>query len=353
MSLVRDELTRLSPYVCARDLYKGADVLLDANESPYPCSDACVDAGLPLNRYPDSDSTELIAQLAAYAGVGPDQVLAGNGSDEIISLTLSAIAQRGDNVVTVQPGYSMYGVCARILGVEERVALLGAGFRFDADAVLAQVDARTRGIFFPSPNSVVGTAAGSDAIQRLLESFDGVVFLDEAYVEFGGTSAVALLGEFENLVISRTLSKAWGLAGLRVGYALANPSFIRALRKLKPPYNVGSVNQYLAVRALREGRATMERNVASIRSERERLGAQLARRGMNVFDSVANFVLVRVPFGLDSLKIQRQLAQKGVIVRDRSTLPLLGNCLRITIGTPQEDNRLLQALDSILEVRAP
>lgn len=348
MNRIRRAVRNLSPYVCARDLYKKADVLLDANENPF--GSAASFPGASLNRYPDSDCTELREELAEYCGTETDNIIVGNGSDEIIWLALNAFAEKGDNVVTIQPGYSMYEVCAEIAGVKPKPVVLSREFGLDLRALKRAVDPKTRMIFLQSP-SAVGAPVPEKEVRALLDFFEGTVFVDEAYFEFCGKTLAPLARKYENLIVSRTLSKAWGLAGLRVGYCVSSPQNIAAMRKIKPPYNVGSVSQFLAVRALRRGRKRMLANVEKIVKERARLSKSMERLGLSVYPSAANFVVARFPPAFDSALVQKKLAEKSIIVRDRSGVPLLENCVRITVGTPSENKRLAEELGKI--VRKP
>jgi len=339
-------VARLSPYVCARDLYRqDGKILLDANENAFASESI---EGTLLNRYPDPDCTQLRRALADYCGAAGEKIIVGNGSDEIIQMTISAFCGDGDNVVSVQPGYSMYGVLAKTAGAQERQCVLEEGFRLDAEKVLKTIDSRTKIIFVVSPNSVTGTQVDSTEIRRLLNGFDGVVFVDEAYYEYCGESVSDLVDEYEDLVVSRTLSKAWGLAALRIGYCVSSKENIATLRKVKLPYNVNSLSQEVATRLLRTGRQAMLENVQKTIAQREVLSAQLATLGLEVFASSANFVAVRFPQGISSQDVQRKLAEKGIIIRDRSSLPSMGNCSRITVGTSEENAVLLGELSGIL-----
>ncbi len=341
----RIAVQELAPYVCARDLYKQGKVLLDANENAF--ASASIE-GVSLNRYPDPECTSLRQALAEYCGAAEAKIIVGNGSDEIISMAISAFCGEGDNVVSVQPGYSMYGVLAKAAGAQERQCVLEEGFQLDAEKVLKTIDSRTKIIFVVSPNSVTGAEVDRKEIRKLLEGFDGAVFVDEAYYEYCGESVAGWTDECDNLVVSRTLSKAWGLAALRIGYCISSGENIAAMRKVKLPYNVNALSQEVAARFLRTGRQAMLENVQKTIAEREVLCAQLATLGLEVFASSANFVAVRFPQGISSVQVQQMLAERGVIVRDRSSLPSMGNCSRITVGTPQENAVLLRELREIL-----
>ncbi|MBI5176643.1 histidinol-phosphate transaminase [Candidatus Micrarchaeota archaeon] len=348
---VRKEVKGLSPYVCARDLYKQADVLLDANENPFGSPISLM--GISLNRYPDPESTELRKELSNYANVGFKKMIVGNGSDEIISLAMGTFAQKGDNVITLQPGYSMYDVCAQIAGVEARRVNLSQNFGLDIPAILEAFDERTRLVMFPSPNSVTGTPIPEVQVRKLLSGLDCMVFLDEAYFEFYGKTCVPLVDEFQNLIVSRTLSKAWGLAGLRVGYAISNEENIQGMRRIKPPYNLNCISQSIAAEAVRKNREFVKESVRMVKGERERLSENLKKLGLFAFPSAANFVLVRFSNGTDSKEVQQKLAQKSIIVRDRSSLPMVANCIRITVGTPGENDLVVEELEKIMWKKEP
>lgn len=337
---------KLSPYVCARDLYKKADVFLDANENSL--GSTAEFQGIELNRYPDPEAIELKKELTKYCNVNIDEILVGNGSDEIISLVINTFAEKGDNIISIEPGYSMYEISAQVAGVEPRIATLLPDYSFDVDKVLEKADGNTKLIIFPYPNSVVGNAVTQEQIVELLEKFKGIVFVDEAYFEFYGKTAIPLLEKYDNLIISRTFSKAWGLAAVRVGYCMSNKDVISAIRKIKLPYNVGAVSQALAVQAMKNQGKMLE-YVAEIKNQRQWLSMQLASLDLQVFPSVVNFVTIKLPDKYNSRQVQKKLADKGIIVRDRSSLPLMQNCIRITIGKPRENALLIEELKKLLK----
>jgi len=337
-SIARKEVLALHPYVCARDIYKEAEVFLDANENAYGKGG--------LNRYPDSDQSALRKAIAAYVGNGVTwrNVIAGNGSDELIDLAIRVFAGPGDNILCAYPDYSMYKVCAAVNGVEAREFKLGKGFRLDADAALAAADARTKMIFLSSPNNPSGTLQPAQEIARLARKAEAVVFVDEAYSEFAGKSAAGLVKKLPNLIVSRTFSKAWGLAGIRLGYLIAPEKIIGLVRKIKPPYNVSRVSGEIALAALAGGRAAMRATAGKLLADRKKLEARLSGMGFEVFPSSANFLLCRCPEWVGASALQKALAKRGVILRDFSSRPGLENCLRITVGKPAENARLLAEL---------
>lgn len=342
--LIRPSVRKLSPYVCARDLYKSGEMLLDANENSF--GSVLEERAVALNRYPDSDALMLRQAIAKYSKVKPENVIAGNGSDEIISMAINTFVEKGDQVITLAPDYSMYGVCAEISGAKVARVELDDDFQPNLGKIIAAADSKTKLLMFASPNSPTGAPIEFKLIERLLESFEGMVFLDEAYYEFYGKSAVPLLEQYENLIISRTLSKAWGLASLRIGYAIANEKAIAAMRKIKPPYNIGGLSQYLALNAVKNKRSVMLENVDKTRREREFLSQELSKLGFTVFSSVTNFLLMRLPEKIDSKSVQEFLAGKGVIVRDCSAFPKLENCIRITVGTRVQNKAVLKLLEA-------
>ncbi len=372
--LVRKEIGELEPYTCARDLYKEADAFLDANENSFG---ACISPveGVRLNSYPDSDQNRLRDAIASYAGVERDEkigkqffqtcklprccetfnlqaenILVGNGSDEIIDLCVRTFVGAGENIISVEPGYSMYGVCARAQGANVKVSLLGKDFQPDVKAILAQADAKTKMIFIVSPNSPVGAPVKIAKIEELARRANAVVFVDEAYVEFGGQSAAGLVEKYDNLIISRTFSKAWGLAGLRVGYAISNRKVISIIRRLKAPYNLNSLSSALALKALKSGREKMLANCRKIRIEREKLRQALEGLGFSVYPSVCNFLLAKPPLGaMTASRMQKEIAKSWIIVRDRSGMPTLQNTFRITIGMPGQNAKLLAQIRKLLK----
>ncbi len=339
-------------YVCARDIYRQGGVMLDANESPYaqPLQAMAVpEEGL--NRYPDPMQEELRAELAKYAGTAKGNVLVTNGSDEAILLVSRAFLQPGDNVVCVEPGYSMYATCANSLGAKAKTALLGKGFSLDSNAVLAKIDSRTKIIFIPSPNSPTGAEMDIAKIEKIAGKSNCIVFIDEAYIEFGGKSAIGMVGKYQNLVVSRTLSKAWGLAGIRIGYAIAQKPVMDLLGRIKLPYNVNSVSAGIALEAVSKNRAAMQKSVESSRRQRAILAKALVTMGFEVYPSCTNFILVKPAPWMDSAAgIVAGLAKKGIIVRDRSGMPMIENALRITVGTPEENGMLVQGMKGVLGI---
>ncbi|MBP9586341.1 MAG: histidinol-phosphate transaminase [Bacteroides sp.] len=335
--LTRPNIWKLKPYSSARDEYKGvtASVFLDANENPY---------NLPFNRYPDPMQHDLKAALGRIKHVKPEQIFLGNGSDEAIDLLFRAFCEPGcDNVVAIDPTYGMYQVCADVNDVEYRKVLLDHQFQFTADALLAAADERTKLIFLCSPNNPTGNDLLHAQIESLLTRFDGLVVVDEAYIDFSSLSSFAtMLDRYSNLIVLQTFSKAWGCAAIRLGMAFASPDIIGILSKIKYPYNVNQLTQQQAFEIL-ERYDEIEHWVDTIKMERTNLMKRFEGLAcvLRVFPSDANFFLVRVN---DACALYNYLVGEGIIVRNRHSVSLCGNCLRITVGTPQENERLMEAL---------
>lgn len=339
-SLLRDNIKRLVPYSSARDEFKGdASVFLDANENSF---------GSPLpvayHRYPDPLQWKVKYKLADIKGVPPQNIFLGNGSDEAIDLLFRAFCRPGtDNVLLCPPTYGMYEVSANINDVTVRKATLTADFQLDLPAMEAAIDANTKLIFICSPNNPTANAIRREDIEMVLNNFDGIVVVDEAYINFSRQKTlIQELTEYPNLVILQTLSKAWGLAALRVGMAFASEDIINVFNKVKPPYNINQASQELALDALNN----IEQVNSWIRETVEERGK--LEQALNtlpivekVYPSDANFLLVKTT---DAKGIYQHLVDKGIIVRDRSRVELCAGCLRITIGTPVENVQLFTAL---------
>ena len=335
--LVRPNIQRLTPYSCARDEFKGraAKVFLDANENPY---------NTPFNRYPDPLQEELKAKLAPVKGVAPQCIFLGNGSDEAIDLVYRIFCEPGrDNVVAIAPTYGMYSVCADINDVEYRAVPLRQDFTLDADALLAATDSRTKVIWLCSPNNPTGNALERAAVERIIKEFQGIVVVDEAYSDFNDLRPFRLdLDRFPNIIVLNTFSKLWASAAIRLGMAFASPEIIALFNKVKYPYNVNILTQKQAAAMLSD---LQHINLwrATLLKERSHLLPAIAELPIckAVYPTDANFFLARVT---DANDIYRYLVDNGIIVRNRSRVELCDNCLRFTIGTPEENNALLGAL---------
>ncbi|HEX8040872.1 MAG TPA: histidinol-phosphate transaminase [Chryseosolibacter sp.] len=338
-SLVRRNVLNLKPYSSARDDFHGeAEIFLDANENPYPS---------PYNRYPDPMQRKVKEKLAAIKGVKPSQIFLGNGSDEPIDLIVRAFCEPNqDSIMITEPTYGMYKVCAEVNAVNVQQVLLTPDFDLDLDAIPNTFDATTKVIFLCSPNNPTGNLLSRDKIVEVLKRFYGLVVIDEAYIDFTTSkSFIHELKKYPNLVVLQTFSKAWGLAGLRLGMCFASEEIVALLNKIKYPYNVNIRTQELALDAL-ENPYRKDIWVEEILKEKGLLTAELSRLAVvdKVFPSDANFVLVRVK---DAQSTYQYLMDKGIIVRDRSRVNLCYNCLRITVGTPEENKKLIEALKEI------
>lgn len=338
--LTRPNIWALKPYSSARDEYSGAEasIFLDANENPY---------NTPNNRYPDPLQKELKNLIAPVKKVLPSQLFLGNGSDEAIDLMYRAFCRPGvDNVVAIDPTYGMYQVCAEVNDVEYRKVQLDENFQFTADSLLAASDEHTKLIFLCSPNNPTGNNLCREEIIALLQGFEGLVIIDEAYADFSDAPSFLLdLDKYPNMVVLQTFSKAWGCAAIRLGMAFAHADIIGILNKIKYPYNVNRLTQQEAVRMM-EQHYRVKEWVGSLLEERTRLVREFKKLPccQHVYPTDANFFLTRVT---DAKKIYDYLVSQGIIVRNRSNITLCKDCLRITIGTRPENDALLDALKKL------
>jgi histidinol-phosphate aminotransferase len=338
-TLVRKNILALKPYSSARDEFKGAaEVYLDANENPYPSG---------YNRYPDPLQWKVKELLAPQKEVKAEQIFLGNGSDEAIDLLIRVFCEPNqDSVMITEPTYGMYRVCANINAVAIQNVLLTKDYQLDTEGILKAVTPNTKIIFLCSPNNPTGNLLKVEDIFKVLNHFSGLVVVDEAYIDFAGdVSLIKELKKYPNLVILQTFSKAWGLAGLRLGMCFASEAIINLLNKVKYPYNVNIKTQELAVEALLNA-DSKDRAVAEILSERDQLVDAFNQIPFvtKVYPSDANFVLVAME---NASVTYQKLMQQGIIVRDRSTVVLCDSSLRITIGTPTENKKLINTLKSI------
>ena len=340
--LTRPNIWALKPYSSARDEYSGktASVFLDANENPY---------NAPNNRYPDPLQKELKALIAPVKKVKPEQIFLGNGSDEAIDLLFRAFCRPGiDNVVAIHPTYGMYQVCADINDVEYRKVLLDEKFQFKAEDLLRASDENTKLIFLCSPNNPTGNNLDAKEIITLLQEFQGIVVVDEAYIDFSDQpSFVGILDEYPNLVILQTFSKAWGCAAIRLGMAFASPDIIGIFSKIKYPYNINLLTQQEALRMMQR-HYEVQRWISTLLEERARLMQAFTQLPCckKVFPTDANFFLTRVS---NAKAIYDYLVDQGIIVRNRSNITRCEDCLRITVGTRPENDALLEALRKYTE----
>lgn len=337
LELVRPNIRRMTPYSCARDEFRGreARVFIDANENPY---------NSPLNRYPDPLQEELKNDISRVKGVAAERIFLGNGSDEAIDLMYRVFCEpKHDNVVAIAPTYGMYEVCANINDVEYRPVLLDGGFRLNAERLLAATDENTKLIWICSPNNPTGNCMERQQVKRVINEFKGIVIVDEAYSDFNQERPFRFdLDEFPNLVVLNTFSKAWGCAAMRLGMAFASTEIIAMLNKVKYPYNVNLLTQQQAREMLRNI-PKVNQWLSVIVNERERLLPAVAELPLckRIYPTDANFFLVEVP---DADHLYQYLMERGIIVRNRTHVAMCNNCLRITIGSPQENCELLSAL---------
>lgn len=338
--IVRGNVRDLKPYSSARSEFAGeASIFLDANENAL---------GSPIdenfNRYPDPMHKAVKAKLAAMKGVQPEQIFLGNGSDEAIDLLFRVFCRPGiDNVIIMLPTYGMYQVSAAINDVHVRHASLTDGFELDATLIKKAIDEHTRLLFVCSPNNPTGNALERGEIISLAKSFDGILVVDEAYIDFSSQpSLVHEIDDIPNLVVLQTFSKAWGLAGLRVGMALADSRIIDLLNKIKPPYNVSEISQRLVLCAL-ENPGVVRKNIGVILNERSSMAKNLQMLSSveKIFPSDANFLLIKIA---NANAAYRFLLGDGIVVRNRSSIELCEGCLRITVGTPDENAALVDSL---------
>lgn len=335
--LTRPNVWALKPYSSARDEYSGveASVFLDANENPYHA---------PFNRYPDPLQKELKSLIAPLKHVCEEQIFLGNGSDEAIDLVFRAFCTPSvDNVVAIDPTYGMYQVCAEVNDVEYRKVLLDEHYQFSAEKLLAATDDHTKAIFLCSPNNPTGNNLCRGEIESLLHSFDGLVIVDEAYADFSSERSFLLdLDKYPNLIVLQTFSKAWGCAAIRLGMAFACPQIIGLFNKIKYPYNVNLLTQQEAISLLQDP-IKVQDWIRILLQERTRLMDEFSKLSCceTIYPTDANFFLTKVT---DAKKIYEYLVSKGIIVRNRTHVALCGNCLRITIGTSEENDTLLEAL---------
>lgn len=340
-NIVRDSVSKLQPYSSARDEYvsDGSEMIfLDANENPF-------DNGV--NRYPDPYQRSLKSLLSEQKGVSESQILLGNGSDEVLDLIYRAFCEPNqDNIITLPPTYGMYKVLAGINAVENKEVLLTADFEPNVEEILNAVDANSKLLFICSPNNPTGNSFKKEGIEKLLKAFNGLVVIDEAYIDFSqDESWLSQLNSFPNLIVTQTLSKAYGLAGIRLGICYASEEIISVLNKIKLPYNVNQLTQQRALkRVLNQDLVNQE--VKQILEERTELIKALDSLEFvsELYPTDANFVLAKVD---DANKRYQQLLEKQVVVRNRSTQPLCENTLRFTVGTPKENKKLIAILKEL------
>lgn len=341
ISLVRQNVAKLKPYSSARDEFQGNSsdmIFLDANENPFETS---------VNRYPDPQQKNVKQLLSIQKKVQEKQILLGNGSDEILDLLFRAFCEPAvDNCITLPPTYGMYQVLADINNVENREVQLTNEFEPDVDKILKAQDEHSKLLFLCSPNNPTGNLFSEEKIKQLLNKFNGLVVIDEAYIDFAMSGSwIDQLTQYPNLVVTQTLSKAYGMAGIRMGICFASEEIIAVLNKIKPPYNVNELTQQQAVARLQKLEGVAD-EVSKILSERSRLIVSLESLGFvkKIYPSNANFLLIRVD---DAKRRYQQLIENHIVVRNRSNQPLCQNTLRITVGTSEENNQLIKILNNL------
>lgn len=340
--LIRENIKALKPYSSARDEFEDFDtadmIFLDANENPFENG---------VNRYPDPQQISVKKALVKLKGITEKQILLGNGSDEVLDLIFRAFCEpKTDNVITLPPTYGMYGVLANINDVENREVLLSEDFQPQVEKILEAVDENTKIIFLCSPNNPTGNTFSDESVVYLMQNFKGLVVIDEAYIDFSKKDSwINEFDEYPNLVITQTLSKAYGMAGIRLGICYASSAIISVLNKIKPPYNVNELTQRKALDRL-EDKESITFEIESIIAEREALLEVLneVKFVVKIYPTEANFILVKVD---DANKRYNELISKGIVIRNRTTQPLCENCLRLTVGTEQENKKLIKALKDL------
>jgi histidinol-phosphate aminotransferase len=342
-NLVRENVKSMKPYSSARDEFKDFDtanmIFLDANENPFQNG---------VNRYPDPQQSSVKVVLANQRNVNPNQILLGNGSDEVLDLIFRAFCEpKVDNVITLPPTYGMYGVLANINAVENREVLLSTDFQPQVESIMETVDENTKIIFLCSPNNPTGNSFSDESVVKLLENFKGLVVIDEAYIDFSEKESwLAKINEYPNLVITQTLSKAYGLAGIRLGICYGSTEVISVLNKIKPPYNVNELTQVRALKRL-SNPDRIKSEITSIIAQREKLLKVLVNIKFieKIYSTEANFILIKVD---DANKRYDELIAKEIVIRNRTTQALCENTLRLTIGTEEENRKLMDALLEII-----
>jgi histidinol-phosphate aminotransferase len=336
-NLIRENIKNMQSYSSARDEFKDFThnmVYLDANENPFSNG---------INRYPDPQQKKLKGFLSQQNKINENQILLGNGSDEVLDLVFRAFCEPNvDNVITLPPTYGMYRVLANINAIENKEVLLSKNFQPNIDEIVKNVNENTKIIFLCSPNNPTGNSFDDQAILSLLKKFNGLIVIDEAYIDFSkNDSWLQVIDDYPNLVITQTLSKAYAMAGLRVGILYASTEIISVLNKIKPPYNINNLSQESALKKLEQ--STLNFQIKKIINERKKMFESLVSIPFveKIYPSDANFILIKVD---DANKRYNQLIENGIVIRSRSNQALCENCLRITIGTKEENEKLITVL---------
>jgi histidinol-phosphate aminotransferase len=340
-NIIRENIKTLKPYSSARDEFKDFDqnlIFLDANENPFENG---------VNRYPDPQQKSVKLVLSQIKKIPYNQILFGNGSDEVLDLLFRAFCEPNkDNIITLPPTYGMYGVLANLNAIENREVVLNQKFEPQVDKILLQVDSNTKMILLSSPNNPTGNSFPDESIVTLLKNFNGIVVLDEAYIDFSEKESwLQEINDYPNLVITQTLSKAYGMAGIRLGILYASSEILAILNKIKPPYNVNVLTQNKALEYL-ENQVLIKNQITEIIDQRNLVYGQLLNTNFvkEIYQTDANFILCKVD---DANQRYQQFLEKGIVVRNRTNDALCENCLRITIGTEVENQKLIQVLKSL------
>ncbi len=340
-NLIRDNIKSIKPYSSARDEYQDVTtdmVFIDANENPFTTT---------VNRYPDPQQTTVKERLATIKGVGTPHILLGNGSDEVLDLIFRAFCEpKTDKIITLPPTYGMYNVLANLNAVENIEVALDADFQPKVQDILELSTARTKLLFLCSPNNPTANSFEAERIEKLIQNFPGLVVIDEAYIDFSTEESwLSRLHEFPNLIVTQTLSKAYGLAGIRLGICYASQDIISVLNTIKPPYNINQLSQNKALERLNT-LEDVDNEVKSIILERGVLNQALQTIDFvsAVYPSDANFILAKVD---DANKRYQQLVSQGIVVRNRTNQPLCENCLRFSVGTKEDNEKLIQTLKTL------
>ena len=341
--LTRENVKNMKPYSSARDEFEQFSqpmIYLDANESPFSNS---------INRYPDPQQKDLKEILATKNNISKDNILLGNGSDEVLDLLFRAFCEPNqDNVITLPPTYGMYSVLANLNAIQNKEVLLTLDFQPNVEKIFEAIDQKTKIIFLCSPNNPTGNSFSGDAVIKLLSKFKGLVVIDEAYIDFSEEESwLSILEDFPNLVITQTLSKAFAMAGLRIGILYASKEIIKILNRIKPPYNINVLSQETAIKKIQQ--STVPYQVKRTIIERKKLKKELQKCSFvsKVYPSKANFILFKVD---DANFRYQQFLENGIVVRNRSTQPLCENCLRISIGLKEENEKVIQILKKLSNV---
>jgi histidinol-phosphate aminotransferase len=340
-NLIRENIKAMKPYSSSRDEFEDFEkemIFLDANENPYENG---------INRYPDPQQKSVKRILSKINRIPENQILLGNGSDEVLDLLFRAFCEPNqDNIITLPPTYGMYGVLANLNAIENREIVLTEDFQPDVKKIIEATDAYTKIIFLCSPNNPTGNSFSDESIVTLLKNFNGLVVIDEAYIDFSEKESwLEELSDYPNLVITQTLSKAYGMAGIRLGIIYGSATLIAILNKIKPPYNINLLTQSKALERLHEI-DLVKKEISYIKESKEFLLKELLQINFikKIYESDANFILIKVD---NAEQRYNQLIYEGIVVRNRSNQPLCDNCIRITIGTLEENNQLINTLKKI------